>query len=147
MGRLSLVKKVLEKKPAKAEKPKPIEKVKAEPEKSYSEKLFGIEPSQMLRFPSGLPTKAGWICEFHGTNRNPYCLKLYYELESICTGSGYKVTMDTHYKELLTAFDLIASGVWAKREKLSILQMRELIVTMVRDYQCNMATRITLVLI
>jgi hypothetical protein len=149
MGRLSLVKKVLEKKgPAKAEKPKPVEKVIIpKDERTFSEKLFDIGPAAMLRFPSGLPTKAGWIVEFHSTNRNSFCLKLYYELEALCAGSGYKPTMEKDYKELLTSFDLIASGVWAKRDKLTILQMRELIIKLIREYQCNMASRIALVLI
>jgi hypothetical protein len=160
MGRLSLVKKIPEKKsPAKVEKPKPIEKTAIPPkmglEKSIAEKLFCIGPDVLLVIgPSGINskeagtlTKAGFIVAFHSQNRNTLALKLFNELQKACFKSAYLPKVEREFQELLTAFDAICADIWQKHERLTIDQMRDQIIKRMVQYQTNICNRICLLLI
>ena len=130
---------------------KPIEKVIPEKEKAKpvlkQEKvnIFGIEKDTMLYTDLGRITKAGFILEFYKL-RNGFCLKLYDEIRSLLDTKAFMVSSEVHYQLLLNSFDRVCLAVYARKDKLTIEQMRQTIKRTMLDIQSNIVSNICLII-
>ena len=131
---------------------KPIEKVIPEKEKTKpvlkpTEKgnIFGIEKDTMLYTDLGRITKAGFILEFYKL-RNGFCLKLYDEIRALLDTKAFMVSSEVHYQLLLNSFDRVCLAVYARKEKLTIEQMRQTIKRTMLDIQSNIVSNICLII-
>ena len=130
---------------------KPIEKVIPEKEKAKpvlkQEKvnIFGIEKDTMLYTDLGRITKVGFILEFYKL-RNGFCLKLYDEIRSLLDTKAFMVSSEVHYQLLLNSFDRVCLAVYARKEKLTIEQMRQTIKRTMLDIQSNIVSNICLII-
>ena len=131
---------------------KPIEKVipekeKAKPVLKPTEKvnIFGIEKDTMLYTDIGRITKAGFILEFHKL-RNGYCLKLYDEIRALLDTKAFMVSSEVHYDFLLKSFDKVCLSIYAKKDKLTLEQMKKAIQKTMADIQSNIVSNICLII-
>ena len=142
-------------KKAKLIKAKPIEKAiqKVLPEKEKAKpvlkqekvNIFGIDSTQMLYTDLGRITKAGFILEFYKL-RNGFCLKLYDEIRSLLDTKAFMVSSEVHYQLILNSFDRVCLAVYARKEKLTIEQMRQTIKRTMLDIQSNIVSNICLII-
>jgi len=130
---------------------KPIEKVLPEKPKvkaieTFPKNPFGFDSSTMLLMDTGRLTKAGFIFEFWRGNRNTYCLKLYDQIKSLLESKSFMVKEEVHYKLLLNSFDKVCLSVWARKDKLTIEEMKKLILKTMNDIQSNIVNNCILIM-
>ena len=125
----------------------PPEKEKTKPVLKPTEKvnIFGIEKDTMLYTDLGRITKAGFILEFYKL-RNGFCLKLYDEIRSLLDTKAFMVSSEVHYQLLLNSFDRVCLAVYARKDKLTIEQMRQTIKRTMLDIQSNIVSNICLII-
>jgi hypothetical protein len=108
--------------------------------------IFGINPNtDMLITDIGRITKAGFILEFHKL-RAGYCLKLYDEIRSLLDTKAFMMSEKVHYDFLLKSFDKVCLSIYAKKDKLSIPEMKKAIQKTMADIQSNIVSNIILIL-
>ena len=107
--------------------------------------LFGIEKDTMLYTDIGRITKAGFILEFYKL-RNGFCLKLYDEIRALLDTKAFMVSSEVHYQLLLNSFDRVCLAVYARKDKLTIDQMRQTIKRTMLDIQSNIVSNICLII-
>jgi len=121
------------------------EKVKTSVLKQEKVNIFGIEKDVMLYTDLGRITKSGFILEFYKL-RNGFCLKLYDEIRSLLDTKAFMVSSEVHYQLLLNSFDRVCLAVYARKEKLTIEQMRQTIKRTMLDIQSNIVSNICLII-